>query len=67
MGQPRQDTFVDTLLPNSCEAWGQTLQFRQRTQADDSGLSGPWGRCHRKLRARPTMCGIICFCIQHVG
>jgi hypothetical protein len=31
------------------------------------GLSVPWGRCHRKLRAQPTIGGIICFCIQNVG
>jgi hypothetical protein len=61
------DTFVETLLPNPHKAWGQTLQFRQQTQADDPGLSVPWGRCHRKLSARPTIGGIICFCIQNVG
>ncbi len=31
------------------------------------GLSVPWGRRHRKLRAGPTIGGIICFCIQNVG
>jgi hypothetical protein len=36
--RPRRDTLVDTQLPNPHEAWGQTLQFRQRTQADDPRL-----------------------------
>jgi hypothetical protein len=31
-----QVTLLDTQLPNPCKAWGQTLQFRQRTQADDT-------------------------------
>jgi hypothetical protein len=35
---PHQDTLVDTRLPNPHEAWGRTLQFRQRIQADDPGL-----------------------------
>jgi hypothetical protein len=29
-------TLLDTRLPNPRKAWGQTLQFRQRTQADDT-------------------------------
>ena len=31
-------TGTDTRPPDPCEAWGQTLQLRQRTQADDPGL-----------------------------
>jgi hypothetical protein len=31
-------TGTDTQLPDPRAAWGQTLQLRQRTQADDPGL-----------------------------
>ena len=39
-------------LPNPREAWGQTLQLRQRTQADDPGLSVPTG--HRARWTHPA-------------
>jgi hypothetical protein len=29
-------TLLDTRLLNPCEAWGQTLQFRQQTQEDNT-------------------------------
>jgi hypothetical protein len=65
--RPCLDIFVNALMPNPRKAWGQTLQIWQRTQADDPGLSVPWGRRHRKLSAGSTIGGIICLCIQNVG
>jgi hypothetical protein len=29
-------TLLDTQLPNLCKGWGQTLQLRQQSQADDT-------------------------------
>jgi hypothetical protein len=37
-------TLLDTRLPNLCKAWGQTLQFRQRTQADNTRAEISLGR-----------------------
>ena len=42
-------------LPNPREAWGQTLQLRQRTQADDPQLRGYTG--HRATL--DTLCGVV--------
>ena len=42
-------------LPNPREAWGQTLQLRQRTQADDPRLRGYTG--HRATL--DTLCGVV--------
>jgi hypothetical protein len=61
------DTSVDARQPNPREAWGRTLQFRQRTQADDPGLR----RSGRKMpqdagSAGPTMGGIIFYSVCSV-
>jgi hypothetical protein len=42
-------------LPNPREAWGQTLQLQQRTQADDPRLRGYTG--HRATL--DTLCGVV--------
>jgi hypothetical protein len=39
-------------LPNPRDAWGQTLQLRQRAQADDPGLCCPTG--HRTRWTHPA-------------
>jgi hypothetical protein len=47
-------------LPNPCEAWGQTLQLRQRAQADDPGLAhSSWKWPQEAYSAGPTIGGII--------
>ena len=63
-----QDSWCDTRLPNPREAWGQTLQLRQRTQADDPGLghsSRQWPQ--EACSAGPTMGGIILTLLRWVG
>jgi hypothetical protein len=55
-----RDTSVNAHQPNPREAWGRTLQFRQRTQADEPGLR----RSRRQMpqdagSAGPTTGGII--------
>jgi len=51
-------TDTDTRPPDPCEAWGQTLQLRQWTQADDPGLRFSH-RTPRKLDTLSSTAGYL--------
>ena len=53
-------TGTDTQLPDPRAAWGQTLQLRQRTQADDPGLRFS----HRTPRTLDTLSSTAGYLIE---